>query len=125
MSNKDLSDAIIQSLETHVLSLSEKNKKLELHVDNLHGIIEEILQNNCKTDKSKDKSENEALSYRMRQNTLDFTNPFSQSMNRLYIERNENDKLKKQLEEESAQNAILLNQLKSPKFNQIFSSTKC
>ena len=76
MSNKDLSDAIIQSLETHVLSLSEKNKKLELHVANLHGILEEILQTNRQTDKSKYKSENDALSSRMRQNIVDCTNPF-------------------------------------------------
>jgi hypothetical protein len=145
MSSEDLSTKIIiQTLETHVVTLydakkeiAKENSDLKDSIASLHQFIDEILQNNTKSDE-KD-SVKDAYVAEQRKINEDLEKEFSRTMDWFYQERNENDNLKRELkevnrinfhlkallEEQNSQNAILLNQLKSLKFNQIFSSTSC
>ena len=145
MSSEDLpTKIIIQNLETHIVTLydakkeiAKENSDLKVSIASLHQFIDEILQNNTKSDKQN--SDKDAFISEQRRMIEDLEKGFSHTMEWFYQERDANDNLKRELEEvnrinfhlkalleeQNSQNAILLNQLKSLKFNQIFSSTSC
>ena len=145
MSTEDLPiKIIIQSLETHIITLTDEkseltieNSDLKVSIASLHQFIDEILQNNTKSDE-KDLVKDAFISEQRKTNE-ELEKEFSRTMEWFYQERDANDNLKRELEEvnrinfhlkalleeQNTQNAILLNQLKSLKFNQIFSSTSC